>query len=183
MKEIIKKFVQEQLIEHLTVIECNNFSEKLYKLVNNFEFIDDGQKWRTTFQTYYKEVLQAKDRLLQDKQALKEIHELYPIIDLKKTLDNIQKNSLCTKRNFERLRVLDVDFDRIYTDYIFRNEYVVNNLEKMAVGITDILKEVCWCKNTEICSNVCSKCEHLKVLQHFIIKKYESKSNKNTKKV
>jgi len=101
---------------------------------------------------------------------------------LKKTLDNIQKKALCTKKMYEKLRVEDFDFTNIFTDYIFRNEYVVINLEKMATNVTSMLREICWCKDTDICSNVCSKCENLLILKDFIIKDYERKFNRNTTK-
>jgi len=182
MKKEIIKLLQEECLTYMTVNEINLVADKVYNLLHNFKFIDDGEKWRTSYNNYYKEVLKEKNKLLNDRKVINEIYEVSPLIDLKKTLDNIQKKALCTKKMYEKLRVEDFDFTNIFTDYIFRNEYVVINLEKMATNVTSMLREICWCKDTDICSNVCSKCENLLILKDFIIKDYERKFNRNTTK-
>lgn len=182
MKDQIKKLLQDELITYMTVNEINTVVDKVYRLVHNFEFIDDGEKWRTTYINYYKQVLKAKKELLENRKLIHEIYEVSPLIDLKKTLDNIQKKALCSKKMFEKLRVEDVEFDKLFSDYIFRNQYVVINLEKMATNVSNMLREICWCKDSGLCSNVCSKCENLLILKDFIITDYERKFNRNTEK-
>ena len=183
MKALLKQLMQDELISYMTITEINAVVDKVYDLAFRYEFVNDNEQWRKTYPRYIKEVQKAKADTLKNKKLISEIYHFSPIIDIKASLDLIQKKALNTKKTYEKLRVEDVNFETLFSDYIFKNQYVVLNLEKMSEKVVDLLRDICWCKNTNVCSNVCSKCDNLDLLKQFIIEQYEKRYNRNSKEV
>jgi len=73
MKKEIIKLLQEECLTYMTVNEINLVADKVYNLLHNFKFIDDGEKWRTSYNNYYKDVLKEKNKLLNDRKVINEI--------------------------------------------------------------------------------------------------------------
>jgi hypothetical protein len=183
MRKELKELLQNELITYLTVSEINAISEKVYGLVGRFEFVDDKAQWRTTFPKYYKMVTKLKTELKENKKVIREIQEIFPVLDVNKTLDNIERNALLNKKAFERLRIEDVELEKLFTDFIYKGEYIVLNIDKLLRNVSVTLKDICWCRDTSVCNNVCDDCENIKTFELLLKKQYESRYNKNTPKV
>lgn len=183
MKALLKQLMQDELISYMTITEINTVVDKVYDLAFRYEFVDDNEMWRKTYPRYVKEVQKAKNDLLKNHKLIGEIYQFCPIIDLKASLDLIQKKALNTKRTYEKLRVIDVNFETLFSNYIFKNQYTVLNLEKMSDKVVGLMREICWCKDTDLCSNVCSKCNNLELLRQYIIEQYEKRYKRNSTEV
>ena len=183
MKAKLKQLMQDELISFMTVTEINSVVDKVYDLAYKFEFVDDNEMWRKTYPRYVKEVQKAKMDLLKNHKLIAEIYKFSPLIDLYETLDLIQKKALNTKRTYEKLRIEDVNFETLFSDYIFKNQYNVLNIAKMSERVVGIMREICWCKDTDLCSNVCSKCNNLELLRQYLIEQYERRYKRNSTEV